>query len=288
MTDRPALLTALVIGTALLFAGDSPAPSAEHDGLPARAAAIEAATSRLAENAPQLAKTPVNAGKTTDVLSAPAPQPTLVLPSEPVPVGEFIDISVLAAVPAGVTPTLQWKLNGQPADAKHARIAADGLSAVLTLPPGKHTITVRGAWGVVEGGQVAITFVDLEGLIQVGNGPNPPPDPPKPEPMPPTPTPVVTTPATAAVYVYEKDATPVPVGVTVGLNRLNREKGIRATLFEEDTTDGDGDVPDQYRSALTAAQQQGLPALVVLADKTVLRVVKDPRTVEQVFEAIAP
>lgn len=95
-------------------------------------------------------------------------------------------------------------------------------------------------------------------------------------------------PATAATYVYEKDDTAVPVGVSTGLNRLNRERGVRATLFEEDTVDGDGDVPDQYKAALAAAQQAGLPALVVTTGDTILRVIPDPRTEQQVFEAIAP
>jgi hypothetical protein len=92
--------------------------------------------------------------------------------------------------------------------------------------------------------------------------------------------------ATAATYVYEKDDTAVPVGVSVGLNRLNREKKILATLFEEDTTDGTGDVPDQYKVPLSAAQNAGLPALVVTNGEKVLGVVKDPRTEEAVWEAV--
>jgi hypothetical protein len=101
------------------------------------------------------------------------------------------------------------------------------------------------------------------------------------------PPPGPTTTATAATYIYEKDNTAIPVGVSTGLNRLNREKNIRATLFEEDTVDGDGDVPDQYKVPLDAATKAGLPALVVTAGDTVLKVVKDPRTEQQVFEAIA-
>jgi hypothetical protein len=92
--------------------------------------------------------------------------------------------------------------------------------------------------------------------------------------------------ATAATYVYEKDDTAVPAGVSTGLNRLNREKGVIATLFEEDTTDGDGDVPDQYRLPLSAAQNAGLPALVVTNGEKVLGVVKDPRTEEAVWGAV--
>lgn len=92
--------------------------------------------------------------------------------------------------------------------------------------------------------------------------------------------------ATAAVYVYEKDATAVPPGVTVGLNRLNRERQIIATLLEDDTTDGDGDVPDQYQAALDAARKAGLPAVVALAGRTVIRVTPRPGSESAVMEAV--
>lgn len=93
-------------------------------------------------------------------------------------------------------------------------------------------------------------------------------------------------PVTAATYVYEKDDTAVPTGVVTGINRLNRERNIIATLFEEDTRDGDGDVPDQYAVALAAATQAGLPAFIVQAGDKVLLVVKAPVTEAQVLEAV--
>lgn len=93
-------------------------------------------------------------------------------------------------------------------------------------------------------------------------------------------------PATAVVYVYEKDATAVPPGVTVGLNRINRERQVLATLLEADATDGDGDVPDQYRPALEAAKPKGLPALVVLSGSTVLAIVPDPKDADVVVRAV--
>jgi hypothetical protein len=99
-------------------------------------------------------------------------------------------------------------------------------------------------------------------------------------------TAVVAQTATAAVYVYEKDATAVPPGVTVGLNRLNRERQILATLVEADATDGDGDVPDQYRAAVEAAKAKGLPALVVLSGSTVLSIVKAPTDADAVVRAV--
>ncbi len=92
--------------------------------------------------------------------------------------------------------------------------------------------------------------------------------------------------ATAATYVYEKDETAISFGVAAGLNRLNREKKIVATLFEADTVDGDGDVPDQYRVPLVEAQKVGLPALVVTAGPDVLNVVKAPATEEAVWGAV--
>lgn len=97
---------------------------------------------------------------------------------------------------------------------------------------------------------------------------------------------VVSKTATAAVYVYEKDATAVPTGVTVGLNRLNRERQIMATLVEADATDGNGDVPDQYRAAVQAARAKGLPSLVVLSGSTLLSVVQAPATVDAVMGAV--
>jgi hypothetical protein len=92
--------------------------------------------------------------------------------------------------------------------------------------------------------------------------------------------------ATAVTYVYEKDVTAVPVPVLVAINRLNREKKVVASHFEEDTTDGDEQVPDQYKVPLKAAQDAGLPALVVTAGEKVLKVVKDPKTEQQVLEAV--
>lgn len=92
--------------------------------------------------------------------------------------------------------------------------------------------------------------------------------------------------ATAATYVYEKDSNAVPAGVLAGLNRLNREKKILATAFEEDTRDGSGEVPDQFKVALTAATSAGLPALVVTGGDAVLNVVKAPTTEDQTVGAV--
>ena len=94
-------------------------------------------------------------------------------------------------------------------------------------------------------------------------------------------TPVETT---AAVYVYEKSNTAVPSAVQVGLNTLNRQ-GIVATLFDVNTLDGGGETPEQYKLAVPAAKEVGLPALVVMGGDKVLRSVAAPTTKEQVLEA---
>jgi hypothetical protein len=91
---------------------------------------------------------------------------------------------------------------------------------------------------------------------------------------------------TAAVYVYEKDEGPVPVGVYAGIEKLNREKEILASLFEKDTVDGTGETPEQYKPALDAAKARGIPSLVVLSGTTAITVVEKPQTEADVWEAV--
>lgn len=92
---------------------------------------------------------------------------------------------------------------------------------------------------------------------------------------------------TRVTYVFEKDQNNPPRQVSFALTRLNADssRSVVATEFEEDTVDGTGQVPDQYKIALDAARTAGLPALVVQAGNTVLRVVKNPTTEQQVLEA---
>jgi hypothetical protein len=115
----------------------------------------------------------------------PQAQPELVLPTEPVPVGELFDPAVKCPLPEGVTPALSWRIDGKPADAKHLRLSGNGLSGVCSLPEGEHTFTVTGAWGVVEeNNQVRITLVDVEGAVTIGKAIPPTPVPPGPGPGP--------------------------------------------------------------------------------------------------------
>ena len=92
--------------------------------------------------------------------------------------------------------------------------------------------------------------------------------------------PVVHTTADAVVYVHEKDESAVFPAIRAALNTLNR-RNVLATVFEDDTTDGGGDIPEQYKLPLEAARKGGLPCLVVMAGGKVLRVVVNP-TAEQV------
>ena len=128
---------------------------------------------------------------------------------------------------------------------------------------------------------VGLLLLAVALAIHGGKSPASPQDPSNPAPVV---APVVVH-ATSATYVYEKDATAVPSEVMSGLNRLNRERKIVATLFEQDSTDGDAQVPDQYKIPVAKAKEAGLPALVVLAGDKVLAVVKDPKTEKQVWEA---
>lgn len=110
---------------------------------------------------------------------------------------------------------------------------------------------------------------------------------PTPGPAPaPTPAPVSPSTVTAAVYVYEKDDGPIPPGVAAGIDRLNRERKIVASLFEDDTVDGTGETPDQYKPALAAAKSKCIPSLVVLAGTNAIKVVDRPKTADDVVGAV--
>lgn len=200
------------------------------------------------------------------------------------PVGQLLELSLTGDGAAESGPVF-WTYSESIPD-KSERDAGHWVG--LTFPPevaGKAYL-VQAA---VNGPEGKPPLVALRWLVVAGVAPQLPPD----KPVDPAPTPVKPTPVepklttvTAATYVYEKDDTAPPAAVRSALNKLNREHKIEATEFEQNTFDGDEQIPDQYKAALTAAKEAGLPALVVLADSTVLRIVKSPTTEQQVLEAV--
>ncbi len=102
------------------------------------------------------------------------------------------------------------------------------------------------------------------------------------------PPPIVPSKVDRVTYVWEKDKTAVPRPVAAALNKINADSGgkIIATELEVDTVNGQGqNPPAQYKIAHAAAVATGLPCLVVQAGDVVVRVVKDPKTLEAVLEA---
>lgn len=87
---------------------------------------------------------------------------------------------------------------------------------------------------------------------------------------------------TAVTYVYEKDDTAVPSEVMSGINRLNREKKVTASIVDDDVKDGNGETPAQYAAPIEASKKDGLPILVATNGATVVRVVKNPKTEAEV------
>jgi len=118
-------------------------------------------------------------------------------------------------------------------------------------------------------------------LAERGTLPVLPVDPDKPEPVVPS-DPTVR--VDRVTYVYEKDDGSVPRPVAFALAKLSQTHVI-ATEFDQHSTNGSGQVPSQYKIALAAARQAGLPALVVQSGDQVVRVVKSPTTEAAVMEA---
>ena len=137
---------------------------------------------------------------------------------------------------------------------------AQNRATILQLPNGQYVGIVY-----LESGETVLLT-----KVQVLKLPNPTPPPSK---------------VTAVTYVYEKDTTIIPRPVSFALKNLN-EKGIIATEFEQDSVTGTGQVPRQYAAALKAAKDSGIPCLVVEGGGKVIRVVLDPKTEQDVMEAI--
>jgi hypothetical protein len=91
-------------------------------------------------------------------------------------------------------------------------------------------------------------------------------------------SPVLTT---AAIYVYEKDHGPVPAALGQALHKLNQEHAIHALAVDQDVG-GTG----QTRVAIDAARAAGLPALVLLNNGIVTKIIRNPSTEEHVYEHV--
>lgn len=114
--------------------------------------------------------------------------------------------------------------------------------------------------------------------------------PPPPVVVPPVTPPVVTPDPTTrpvrATYVFEQRSGRVPPEVASAISKLNVPGGLVASLFDQNTISGKGQVPVQYAVALAEAQKAGLPCLVVEYSSGPPKVVKAPTTAAQVMEAV--
>jgi hypothetical protein len=90
----------------------------------------------------------------------------------------------------------------------------------------------------------------------------------------------------AITYVYEKDNTAPPSFVDVMLNKLNREKDIKATMLEDPTNNENGRLAKQYEKTLPAAKEVGLPAAVAEYTDGKTKAIKNP-TADQIW-SLAP
>jgi hypothetical protein len=234
-----------------------------------------------------------------------APSPTIAPPATPDPISKAKAVHVAPPTfrvggnttldaSGSVGDRVEWKIT----DSRFLMIG-DGRKQAITFtdpdaPNAADPFAVTLLVFTVDPATKAITSVDSDvAIVRLAGPPVVQPAPPGPAPVDPsepgtptTPTVDPTTKATAATYVYEKDTTAIPAAVMAGLNRLNREKKIIATVFEQDTTDGTDQVPEQYKAAVAEAKKAGLPCLVVMAGANVLAIVKAPTTVEQVWEAV--
>jgi len=96
--------------------------------------------------------------------------------------------------------------------------------------------------------------------------------------------PLVSKPDTVAVVYESSDDIPAAY-VTGALNKLTAD-GLQARIFDKDVVTGGGEVPSQIKDAITAANDNGLPALVVLSNGKVISVQDLPKTEQQIVEAV--
>lgn len=266
-----------IVALVLLLASGR-APSAEHDGLPARAAAIEArlATETKDEavaEAAELRNSALHPTSGAADLSEPAEQPRLLLHEGVHEPGVIYDFRI-SGVPEGVNPKLSFKVNGTADGGRHFRVGSGG-KGVYSLPTGDQHVTVVAAWGsVIEGGQVDITLLDDGRMVKVGHGPQPPPDPDVPDPPEPEPTPPVVEGKRTVVLLYELGDQTAEIGrMTVALRKPTGEhdaylksNGHTLLILDEEQQDGSG----QPLKLVTELRSLGvpLPGLFILDTNT--------------------
>jgi hypothetical protein len=92
---------------------------------------------------------------------------------------------------------------------------------------------------------------------------------------------------TRLTYVYEIRDGGVPPALLAALSaaELSRDS-VRVSVFEEDSTDGAGQVPEQFQRAKAAADEYGKPCLVAESAARVVRVRRNPTGPEDVRYAL--
>jgi len=79
-------------------------------------------------------------------------------------------------------------------------------------------------------------------------------------------------------YVYEKDQGGIPPALAAAISDAELSSGsVRVGVFEEDSTTGAGNVPEQFRRAKEAADKYGKPCLVAESADAVVRVRLKPQ-----------
>jgi hypothetical protein len=201
-------------------------------------------------------------------------------PKSPVLVGEFADVELSSKV-----GDPQWQVDP---DTQTRRREGDRTLSLSTNVEGRYVVFAAGLVdGKVKTWRIPIIVSGGVPTVAPPTKPTLPPATPAPSPtVPVAPVAPVQT-VTAAVYVYDYvENGSVPSEVLVGLNRLNLEKKIRATNMTVETPDGEGEIPEQYKIPYKVAKEKGLPGLVLLAGDVVVDYVKDPKTADQVFNAV--
>ena len=175
-----------------------------------------------------------------------------------------------------------WLLATSPEETSFLPVES-GLKCIFASPtPGDYVFVLVVSGTNPNGGPAADMATHTVTLL----APRPPPVPTPDDPTDPTNPPLPTNP-TAAVYVYEKDQGSVPGPVSQALHRLNTEReSFVASAVDQDIVTGGGTVPAQFQAAIAAARAAGLPALVILGESGVLRVLLNPTTEAEIMEAV--